>query len=234
MYTAGSAPLAAGSFTRRCPPCRSEGLAFIHQFACCEEIPKELRLDASLIRLCEPEDAGNGYAVEDEESDEEYTDCPYRWDDNDPCLNCSTLPNGISCLQFFEQCRDSPESEETKAELLDYNARTYIEGALECGNADELVSQYCKIILATDAQSWNGRMLDKDDFVGRTKDDEFLESDEEEWYLEPNLYGYVKPGVVRMIVPDQVWQELQAQYLNGVPKVAFRCLVDEGLLMKYA
>jgi len=153
MYTAGSCIFRSRELTRRCPSCRSEGLAFIHQFACCEEVPKELRLDASFIRLCEPEDGGNGYAVENGESDEEYTDCPYGCDDNDPCLNCSTLPNGISCLQSFEQCRDSPESEEIKAELLDYNARSHIEGALECGNADELVSQYSKIVLATDTQS---------------------------------------------------------------------------------
>jgi len=77
-------------------------------------------------------------------------------------------------------------------------------------------------------------MLDKEEVSGCDRNDEMLEPDEEECYIEPNLYGYGKPGMVRMIVPDQVWHDLQAQYSNGVPKVAFRCLVEEGLLMKYA
>jgi len=177
---------------RRCPSCRSEGLAFIHQFACCEEIPKELKLDASFVRLDEPEDGGNGYAVEDEESNEEGFDCPYGCDDYGPCL------------------------------------------ALHYGNSHEPVSQYCRIVSATDAQSWNGRMLEKEDISGCDKDDEMLESVEEEWYSEPNLYGHGKPGMVRMIVPDQVWRDLQTQYPNGVPKVEFRRLVEDGLLVKYA
>jgi len=214
---------------RPCPSCRFEDLGFIFQFACCEEIPRELRLDGSLISLREPED-GSEEEEEEEDSDSENDVCPYDCAGEQPCLYCSTPWGNTSFHKIRFERRDDPESSELKADILDYDHWRMIENAIGDGYSSRGSARYWMIVMQTDRQSWNGRMLEKANMTGLGNDDYVLEPHEDEWYVMPDLYGQGMPGMLRKIVPWQIWVGLQERFPEGVPKSEFERLVSENLL----